>query len=228
MPARRVWIRGIGVLLAVTSAASACAPRGRVVASASRGPMVTIAFESAGLALVNPPGTPPTSGTLRTLHALQYIDVRDGFGELLLPRQCVYAHYTGWLPDGTKFDSSRDTSPSGEPRQPISFPQGGRRVIAGWDAGFDGMRVGGLRRLVIPFPLAYGEAGSPPTIPPRTSLVFDVELLAVRDTMPREPDEPVIRGAPARCAPWREVSDTMPPPLAIVRHRAAHVTSRGR
>ncbi len=223
---RVIW-RALGMVASVVSGSYGCAPRATVVAATPRGPVVTMAIEPGATALVNPPGTPPASGTLRTLHALQYIDVREGTGALLLPRQCVYAHYTGWLPDGTKFDSSRDTSRRGEPRQPISFPQGGRRVIAGWDTGFDGMRVGGVRRLVIPFPLAYGEAGRPPVIPPSATLVFDVELMAARDTMSREPDEPTTPGAPARCASWSEVSDTVPLEPAGVRHEAARAAPRG-
>lgn len=227
MTAHRVMRRAFGAAVVLSGVSAGCATRARVMPMPAAGPVVTVATAPGAVALVNPPGTPPASGMLRTMHALQYVDVREGTGALLLPRQCVYAHYTGWLPDGTKFDSSRDTLPNGDLRQPIAFPQGGRRVIAGWDAGFDGMRVGGLRRLLVPFPLAYGEAGSPPVIPPRTTLVFDVELLAARDTMPREPDEPVMRGAPARCAPWREVSDTLPPAFARVRHGAAHLTLRG-
>jgi peptidylprolyl isomerase len=174
--------------------------------AAAQRPAVTMAAEPALTALVNPPGTPAVGGALRTLHALQYVDIRVGTGDTLRPRQCVYAHYTGWLPDGTKFDSSRDTARTGEPRDPISFAQGARRVIPGWDYGFDGMQVGGVRRLVIPFPLGYGERGSPPVIPERATLVFDVELLAVRDTLPRGPDEAVFPGAPPQCTPWRDLA----------------------
>src|SRR5512133_1480191 len=113
-------------------------------------------------------------GKPQTAFALRYIDIATGSGALTAPRKCLYAHYTGWLTDGKKFDSSRDTMPNGKPREPISFPQGGRRVIAGWDAGFEGMRVGGKRRLIIPYQLAYGEAGRPPLIPPKSELIFDV------------------------------------------------------
>ena len=102
---------------------------------------------------------------------------------MVAPRQCIYTHYTGWLTDGTKFDSSRDTMPNGRPKMPLTFAQGVRRVIAGWDLGFEGMRVGGQRRLFIPYQLAYGEAGRPPVIPPKSELIFDVELLATADTL---------------------------------------------
>ena len=140
--------------------------------------------------------------------ALQEIDVAPGSGALVAPRKCLYAHYIGWLTDGKKFDSSRDTMPNGKPREPISFPQGGRRVIAGWDAGFEGMRVGGKRRLIIPYQLAYGELGRPPVIPPKAELIFDVELMAVADTLPRT--EAVPRGQPApppQCPAWTSVSN---------------------
>ncbi len=179
-------------------------------------PVVTVEPVQSNVALVNPVGIPQVSGSLRTLHALQFMEVRVGTGAPLLPRQCIYAHYTGWLSDGTKFDSSRDTMPNGEPRSPIAFPQGARRVIAGWDAGFEGMLVGGARRLVIPFPMGYGEAGSPPTIPARSTLVFDIELLAARDTLPRNADDMPMRNAPPLCAPWSDVAPTLAPPAGGV------------
>ena len=123
-----------------------------------------------------------------------------------MPGNCAFAHYTGWLTTGTKFDSSRDTMPNGQPRTPTSFPQGARRVIAGWDLGFEGMRVSGRRRLFIPYQLAYGEAGRPP-IPAKSELIFDVELMAVADTLPRA--EPTPRGQtapPPQCPTWADVN----------------------
>jgi peptidylprolyl isomerase len=153
-----------------------------------------------------PAPIPPVSGDPATLFALRYLDIAPGTGASVEPQKCVYVHYTGWLTDGTKFDSSRDTMPNGQPRTPIAFPQGARRVIAGWDLGFEGMRAGGRRRLVIPYQLAYGERGRPPVIPPKSTLVFDVELMAVRDTMPRDPTVAPAQGpAGPRCAPWAEV-----------------------
>jgi peptidylprolyl isomerase len=197
------------VVFTTIGVAGCAAGASTVPVATPAGPVVTVAggpVASGITAVVNPPGTPPVSGTLETLLALQYVDVRVGPGEALAPRQCVYAHYTGWLEDGTKFDSSRDSTRTGEPREPISFAQGARRVIPGWDYGFAGMRVGGVRRLVIPFPLAYGEAGRPPVIPERATLVFDVELLAVRDTLPRVSDDAFMPGAPPACTPWREIA----------------------
>ncbi len=149
---------------------------------------------------------PPVAGTPKVAFALRYIDIAPGMGALVTPHACLFAHYTGWLTNGTKFDSSRDTTRTGQPRDPISFPQGARRVIAGWDVGFEGMRVGGKRRLFIPYQLGYGEAGRPPAIPPKSELIFDVELMAVLDTLPRA--EPAPRGQPApppACPTWKAV-----------------------
>lgn len=154
-----------------------------------------------------PAAIPAVRGTPQVAFALREIEVKPGTGVAVRPRACLYAHYTGWLLDGTKFDSSRDTMPNGRPRLPISFPQGARRVIAGWDIGFEGMRVGGQRRLFIPYQLAYGEAGRPPVIPAKAELIFDVELMAVADTLPRA--EPVPRGQtapPPQCPAWTAVA----------------------
>lgn len=84
----------------------------------------------------------------------------------------VWVHYTGWLVDGTKFDSSIS-------KQPIDFVLGTGRVIRGWDEGLKGLRVGGTRRLIIPSHLAYDKKGSKPVIPPHATLVFEVALTAV-------------------------------------------------
>src|SRR5436190_1531568 len=124
-----------------------------------------------------PAPIPAIAGQSRTLFELRAMEVAQGSGRALQPGNCAYVHYTGWLTDGKKFDSSRDTMANGTPKTPISFPQGARRVIAGWDLGFEGMNVGGKRRLLIPYQLAYGERGRPPVIPAKAELVFDVELL---------------------------------------------------
>lgn len=129
-----------------------------------------------------PAPIPPLDARPREAFALRYIDAAIGTGAEVAPKKCIYAHYTGWLTNGKKFDSSRDSA-NGRPRKPISFPQSFRRVIAGWDLGFEGMRVGGRRRLFIPYQLAYGEAGRPPIIPQKAELVFDVELVALADTV---------------------------------------------
>jgi FKBP-type peptidyl-prolyl cis-trans isomerase FkpA len=97
-----------------------------------------------------------------------------GTGEEANAGESVVVHYTGWLPDGTKFDSSRDRN------EPFEFALGAGAVIAGWDEGVAGMKVGGRRKLVIPPTLGYGAQGSGDVIPPNATLVFDVELLEVR------------------------------------------------
>jgi peptidylprolyl isomerase len=154
-----------------------------------------------------PPNIPPVSGAPHVAFAEREIDIAEGTGALAEAHKCLYAHYTGWLENGKKFDSSHDTTARGTPREPLAFPQGARRVIAGWDAGFEGMRVGGKRRLFIPYQLAYGETGRPPVIPPKAELIFDVELMGVADTLPRA--EPTPRGQPApppQCPSWQRVS----------------------
>jgi FKBP-type peptidyl-prolyl cis-trans isomerase FkpA len=100
-------------------------------------------------------------------------DLSVGAGEPASSGQRVKVHYTGWLADGTKFDSSKDRG------DPFVFPLGGRRVIAGWDEGVQGMRVGGVRKLTIPPQLGYGQRGAGGVIPPDATLVFEVELLGV-------------------------------------------------
>ncbi|REJ81487.1 MAG: FKBP-type peptidyl-prolyl cis-trans isomerase [Acidobacteria bacterium] len=105
---------------------------------------------------------------------LQYLDVRVGEGDEARRGDDVTMHYTGWLPDGTEFDSSRSQN------RTLVFRLGEGQVIRGWDLGVPGMRVGGVRRLRIPAKLAYGRRGVPGRIPPDTDLEFEIELLAVR------------------------------------------------
>ncbi|QRO03042.1 FKBP-type peptidyl-prolyl cis-trans isomerase [Archangium violaceum] len=100
-------------------------------------------------------------------------DLVVGTGAVASAGRTAVVHYSGWLPDGTLFDTSRDTG------QTFSFVVGGGRVIAGWDEGVAEMRVGGQRRLVIPSTLGYGEFGNGP-IPPNSVLIFDVELVGVQ------------------------------------------------
>jgi peptidylprolyl isomerase len=157
-----------------------------------------------------PPGVPPGRGLVKTAFVLRYQDLKIGTGAVAEPNKMYKVNYTGWLAsDGTKFDSSfdhrtpvmdKDGKPEkdadgkpvlGEP-QPFTFPQGFGRLIPGWDQGFEGMKIGGKRRLFIPWQLAYGVRGVPahsadhPGIPPKSDLIFDIELLDVTD-MPSRP-----------------------------------------
>jgi FKBP-type peptidyl-prolyl cis-trans isomerase FkpA len=110
----------------------------------------------------------------KTPSGLRYQDLAQGKGREAQAGRPVSVHYTGWLPNGEKFDSSRDRN------EPFGFTLGAGQVIAGWDEGVAGMKVGGRRKLVIPPDLGYGTAGAPPDIPPGATLVFDVELIEVR------------------------------------------------
>jgi len=178
---------------------------------------------------IPPPGIPPAEGTVKTAFTLRYQDIKIGAGDVAEPNKEYIFHYTGWLAsDGRQFDTSynrrgkimdKNQKPVkdadgkdklGDP-QPLTFTQGtqGRgRVLTGLDQGFEGMRVGGKRRIIIPYQLAYGarerpspNADFPVGIPPKSDLIIDVELLAVND-----PPKPTKRGAVGSMPP--------PPPRA--------------
>ena len=112
--------------------------------------------------------------TIATSSGLKYQDLVVGKGSLPTAGKRVRVHYTGWLTDGTKFDSSVDRN------TPFDFALGRGEVIPGWDEGVASMRVGGKRKLTIPPQLAYGSRGAGGVIPPNATLVFEVELLAVQ------------------------------------------------
>ena len=158
--------------------------RSTTATKAASGPIASVATNAAD----NPPGVPRIEGVPKPLYALRYVDTVLGTGELAAPHKYYTVRYTGWLTDGTKFDSSYD-HPG---QEPITFPYGAHRVIPGWDTGFEAMHVGGKRRLYIPYQLAYGEAGRPP-IPPKADLIFDIELVSMSDTPPAELDAPPAR-----------------------------------
>jgi len=105
---------------------------------------------------------------------LKVEDLLEGEGAVAAAGQQVVVHYTGWLTDGRKFDSSRDRN------EPFEFPLGKGHVIRGWDEGVAGMKIGGTRRLTIPPQLGYGARGAGGAIPPNATLVFEVELLEIR------------------------------------------------
>ena len=193
-----------------------------------------------------PPGIPAVSGTVKSAFALRYQDIELGTGAEAEPNKIYKVAYTGWLAaDGHKFDSSydhkmavmgKDGKPEldadGKPKmtdgEPISFPQGFGRVIPGFDQGFAGMRVGGKRRLFIPWQLAYGSRGRPgpnaanPGIPAKADLIFDIELVDVsemptpqaRPGMMNGPNGQPMRMMPHPPAPGTTGTSATPPPTA--------------
>ena len=109
-----------------------------------------------------------------TESGLQIEEIKIGDGATATVGQFASVHYTGWLTDGTKFDSSKDRN------EAFDFPLGKGRVIAGWDEGVQGMQIGGVRKLTIPPQLGYGARGAGGVIPPNATLVFEVELLGIK------------------------------------------------
>lgn len=122
----------------------------------------------------NIPELPAGAETITTASGLQYVDINPGEGATPAKGDRVQMHYTGWLTDGKKFDSSVDRG------QPFVFTLGVGQVIKGWDEGVASMKTGGKRRLIIPPDLGYGPRGAGGVIPPNATLVFDVELLGIQ------------------------------------------------
>ena len=174
------------LLLSALAATAAAQTSPRATHAPAAAPAATAPAQTAATAPAPSPaanGIPPITGQPQPLYTLRYTDITIGTGARAEPQKFYTVRYTGWLTDGTKFDSS-DDHPG---KDPITFPYGARRVIAGWDTGFEGMHVGGKRRLFIPYQLAYGETGRPP-IPPKADLVFDIELVSISDTPPPPPE----------------------------------------
>jgi peptidylprolyl isomerase len=176
--------------------------------------------------VTTPPNIPKVVGIPKTLYAVRYVDALVGTGPLAQSSvigtsmadskiQWYTVKYTGWLTNGTKFDSSYD-HPGGEP---FTFPQGAHRVIPGWDTGFEGMHLGGKRRLFIPYQLAYGEAGRP-GIPPKSDLIFDIELVSISDAPPAPkapptpPTNPGAAPADPKTPPDKPATDPATKPAA--------------
>ena len=198
--------------------AAPAATAAKPAATAAAKPAANAASSAVGAKL--PPGIPPVKAIRKTAFSLQYQDIKIGAGPESEPNKMYQVHYTGWLAaDGHKFDSSydhprapvldKDGKPvmgdDGKPKlgdlQPLSFPQGFGRLIPGWDQGFYGMKVGGKRRLFIPWQLAYGAKGRPgpdaahPGIPAKADLIFDVEFVGMTD-LPMPPNHPGVGGMP--------------------------------
>lgn len=133
-----------------------------------------LSLSCASYSLAETSATPTKAHTMTTASGLIYEDTRLGTGATAVTGQTVTVHYTGWLTNGTKFDSSKDRN------EPFTFQLGGGNVIKGWDEGVVGMKVGGIRELTIPPQLAYGARGAGGVIPPNATLVFEVELLQVK------------------------------------------------
>ena len=176
-------------------------------------PLYTITIEpNAKLEYISPlegPDLRQSLGLESSSFSLDYIDVKVGAGELAAPHKWYTVQYTGYLVDGTKFDSSYD-HPGAEP---FTIAYGQHQVIPGWDTGFDGMRVGGKRRLFIPYQLAYGNNGKPP-IPPKAELIFDVELVSQSDERPPKAPAPSAKPGDPDAKPVDPAAkpSTTPPP----------------
>ena len=246
------------LLAASTAAASAQTPAKPATAAkpatTAAKPAAT-AVKRAATADKLPPGVPVVKGIHKTLFSLRYQEIKIGTGAEAEPNKMYKVLYTGWLgangraDDGHKFDSTDDHArppvldkdgkpvlgddgkPKQGPPQPISFPQGFGRAIPGFDQGFTGMKIGGKRRIFIPWQLAYGAKGRPgpdaahPGIPEKSDLIFDVELVDVTDLVmpPGHPGmmpgmHPMPGGAPH---PGMPAAPSKPPAPAVAPKPAA-------
>jgi peptidylprolyl isomerase len=223
----------IAVILAAGCAASAqtTAKPATTTARPATAKSGTTATHTAATSTANklvPPGVPAVRGIVKSApFTLRYEDIAIGTGPIAAPDKLYKVAYTGYLgvngrpDDGHKFDSSHDHpaqpivgmdgktengddgKPKMAPGQPLMFQQGVGRLIPGFDQGFEGMKVGGKRRLFIPWQLAYGATGRPgpdpahPVIPPKANLIFDIELVDMAD-MPAAPPRPPMPQAPQR------------------------------
>jgi len=230
-----VLILSVAALAAVASAQTSAKP-----ATATAKPVSTLGKSTTASSdlwwLKLPAGIPRVRGVIKTGFALHWEDIKIGTGPEAEPNKMYHVNYTGYLAaTGQKFDSNFDRrppvigkdgkpvmGPDGKPElgeaQPFVFPQGFGRLIPGFDQGFTGMKIGGKRRIFIPWELAYGTRDIPahgaehPGIPPKSDLIFDVELVDVTD-LPKPPERrfpPMVHPTPG-APPAHPVT---PPPAA--------------
>jgi len=204
----------------------ASAPCAKALYTLTRTPDIKVNYVSPLLS----PEVRDELGSGPTTFTLAYIDVTPGTGELVKPSKYVTVKYTGYLTDGTKFDSSED-HPN---KEPLTFQYGMHKVIQGWDTGFEGMHIGGKRRIFIPYQLAYGETGRPPVIPAKSELVFDVEVVSQSDTdtsvakrmPPPRPAPPANKPAtPPPASTTTPPAGTTPPPASTTTPPPASTTA---
>ncbi|GAB4454998.1 MAG: FKBP-type peptidyl-prolyl cis-trans isomerase [Anaerolineae bacterium] len=178
------WDEGIALLKEGSKGVLAIPPElayGEAGAGGVIPPNATLYFEVELVGIEPAPPPPPEAPSevseadyTTTESGLKYFDIEEGDGPSPEVGSMVSVHYTGWLEDGTMFDSSLLRA------QPFAFPVGMQQVIPGWDEGVGSMKVGGKRQLVIPPDLAYGEQGAGGVIPPDATLIFEVELLGIQ------------------------------------------------
>jgi len=163
----------VGLMLVAALSVAGCSKPAETPTAST--PDATTSAETAPAETAAPETAAPEKGPVtKPVTALKITDTKVGTGAQAKAGQSVTVNYTGWLTDGTKFDSSLDSG------QPFTFNLGAGEVIKGWDQGVAGMKVGGTRRLIIPPSLGYGDQGAGGVIPGGATLVFDVELLSVQ------------------------------------------------
>ena len=171
-PARRVGVALLmGALALAVFSAAGCTKSPTTESQPSTTESATTGSASSSTEASTPA---ETSAPAETVTELQIKDTKVGKGAAAKAGDTVTVHYTGWLMDGTKFDSSVDRN------EPFTFQLGSGQVIEGWDKGVAGMKVGGTRVLIIPSSMGYGEQGAPPAIPANATLKFEVKLLAIQ------------------------------------------------
>lgn len=198
--------------------------------SAASAPKENCSIGAAGITL--PAGIPPVKGEVQSVFALRYQDYVIGTGAEAEPNKLYKVQYTYWLAaDGTKIDSTLDhpgaplkdangkvmVEANGKPKlgppMTVNFIQGRRQMVFGFDQGFAGMKVGGKRRLYIPWQLAWGAMGHPPAIPAMSDMIYDVELVDVADP-PAPPMPPTGRSGIGDLRSHRPVGEQPPPSAA--------------